>query len=404
MAPEIIIVGLQAWHTDIGSNCKSIAMELSKRHRVLYINSPLDRNTMLKENEDPNVRRHLDIREGIEPNLVEVFPNLWSYYPENILESINWIPYTPLFCLANRINNRRFAQDIRRAAALLDFKNYIVFNDNDIFRTFYLKDLLKPELYIYYSRDNLVGVDYWKRHGLELEPKHIAKADLGTANSTYLTHYLEKYNSNATYIGQGCNLSLFDAELVQPLPEDLESIPHPLIGFVGAINTIRLDPECIRELALQRPAYSVVLVGPEDTWFAGCDLHDLPNVFFLGKKPMEVLPSYVAAFDVCINPQKLNPVTVGNYPLKVDEYLAMGKPVVATRTAAMDIFGAEVYTAEAPGDYPGLVDQALAEDNAAFRERRILLARSHTWESSVSLLEEAIEKALEQKKTVVEYN
>ena len=50
--------------------------------------------------------------------------------------------------------------------------------------------------------------------------------------------------------------------------------------------------------------------------------------------------------DVCINPQKVNPITDGNYPLKIDEYLAMGKPVVATRTHTMeDVFASHTHLA-----------------------------------------------------------
>jgi glycosyltransferase involved in cell wall biosynthesis len=394
MRRDIIIVGLQAWHTDIGSNCKSIAAELSKRHRVLYVNAPLDRNTILRDKDGAHVRMHQAIREGKAPRLQEVQPNLWSYYPEHTLESINWIPSTALFSLANRVNNRRFAADIRQAIRALRFERYVLFNDNDIFRTFYLKELLRPDIYVYYSRDNLVGVDYWKRHGLKLEPRHIAKADLGTANSSYLASYLRRYNHNSTYIGQGCNLALFDADKPYPLPADLAPIPRPLVGFVGAINTIRLNPDVIRVLATQRPGYSVVLVGPQDEWWSQCDLHGLPNVYFLGKKPMDALPAYVAAFDVCINPQMLNPVTIGNYPLKVDEYLAMGKPVVATRTEAMDVFGDCAYLADGPGDYPRLVDQAILEDSEEKRNHRRRLAAGHTWEQSVALLEKAIDETL----------
>lgn len=46
---DIIIVGQQAWDTDIGSNCKNIALEMSKNNRVLYVNSPLDRITLLRK-------------------------------------------------------------------------------------------------------------------------------------------------------------------------------------------------------------------------------------------------------------------------------------------------------------------------------------------------------------------
>ena len=391
---NIVIIGLQAWYTDIGSNCKSIAKELSLNNRVLYINMPLDRKTIAQQKNDPNIRRHLQIIRNKEERLVAVAPNLWNYYPAAILESINWIPSTAVFSFFNRINNRRFSRDIKTAVKKMGFDKYILFNDNDIFRSFYLKELLRPEIYIYYSRDNLLGVDYWKRHGTVIEPAHIAKADIGMANSIYLANYLRKYNSNAWYIGQGCNIALFNAEAPYEIPEDLRSIPHPLIGFVGAINTIRIDEAAIRCIARERPQWNIVLIGPEDDYFAKSELHGMPNVYFLGKKPIDQLPRYIAAFDACINPQLVNPVTIGNYPLKVDEYLAMGKPVVATRTEAMEIFGGNVYLAENPAAFPPLIDQALSEDNEERRRQRIELARQHTWAESAKQMHLAIKNTI----------
>jgi glycosyltransferase involved in cell wall biosynthesis len=67
---------------------------------------------------------------------------------------------------------------------------------------------------------------------------------------------------------------------------------------------------------------------------------------FLGAQDVNRLPEYIKAFDVCINPQLLNETTKRNYPRKIDEYLAMGKPVVATKTIAMGYFKDWVYLAE----------------------------------------------------------
>ncbi|HEV2353474.1 MAG TPA: glycosyltransferase [Puia sp.] len=391
---DIVIVGLSPWYIDIGSNCKSIARELSRRHRVLYVNMPLDHKTILREKDRPEIRKHLEIVKGKSPALYEIGPNLWNYYPATVLRSINWIPSTGVFSFFNKINNRRFAADIRKATAELGFSRYVLFNDNDIFRSFYLKELLHPLLYIYYSRDNLLGVPYWKRHGEAIEPLHIAKADLAVANSKYLADYLRRHNPNSYYIGQGCDIALFDAAGNYPMPDDLRSIEHPIIGYIGAVNSLRLDEKVFREIASARPHYNIVLVGPEDEHFANSTLHALPNVHFLGKKPLADLPRYVSRFDVCINPQLVNEVTIGNYPLKIDEYLSMGKPTVATRTRALEIFGDCVYIADQPADYPALLERAMQADNGKARQERIDLAHTHTWENSVQLLYNAMDKTL----------
>lgn len=389
---DIIIIGLQAWYTEIGSNCKSIAMELSRNHRVLYVNMPLDRKTAARDSANPHIRKHLDIIRGKEQDLYQIGPNLWNYYPHKMLESANWLPSTRLFLLFCRINGRRLAAEIRRAAGLMGFNDYVLFNDNDIFRAFYLKDLLRPKVYIYYCRDNLMGVPYWRKHGRTLEPLHIARADIAAANSIYLANYLLRTNPNSHYIGQGCNITLFDPSILHPVPKDIESIPRPIIGYVGAIISLRIDIEILLHVAKTRPDWSIVLVGPEDDLFKASPLHEMPNVHFLGRKDINDLPAYIANFDVCINPQLVNDITAGNYPLKVDEYLAMGKPVVATRTETMQIFEDCVYLAERPEDYPQMIYLALSEDDPSLAEKRIKLARTHTWTASVDQLYSLIEK------------
>ena len=382
---DFVIVGLQAWYFELGSNCKNIALELAKQHRVLYINMPLDRRTILQKKKDPHIAKHLELVKQRRAEIVRLGPNLWNYSPIRIIESISWLP-SRLFNFFNGINNRRLAADIRQAVEMVGFKDYILFNDNDIFRSFFLKELLKPKLYIYYSRDNLLAVPYWRKHGTTFEPQHIAKADIGVANSIYLSEYLRKYNPNSYYIGQGCSLSVFNPGLSWPITDDMKGIPHPIIGYVGAIVSLRIDIRILLEIARSRPDWHIVMVGPEDEFFTASELHGLPNVHFLGRKDLSTLPAYIAHCDVCINPQLINDMTIGNYPLKIDEYLAMGKPVVATRTITMKLFEDYTELADTPEDYVPLIEKALAGDNAGLREKRIRFAGEHTWENCIKEL------------------
>lgn len=387
---DIVVIGLQQWHTAIGSNCKNIAREFAKHNRVLYVNSPLDRRTLIKEKEDPYVAYQMKVLQGKEKAIVEVEENIWNLYPATILESINWIPSTTVFSWMNRINNRRFSNSIKAAIREMNFKDVILFNDNDIFRGYYLKDFLRPDRYVYYSRDFLLGVDYWKKHGQTLEPRHIAKADVAVANSMYLTRMLQQYNPKSFYVGQGCDLSLFNPAVIHERPTDLPASDKPIIGYVGALNTLRLDIGILENMAKERPDWQIVLVGPEDAVFKSSALHQLPNVFFTGKKDLSQLPAYIQSFDVCLNPQVVNPVTIGNYPLKIDEYLAMGKPVVATATQTMELFREHVYLADSPAAYIQLTAQALQEQSAERSLARIRFAGEHTWENSVNAIYQAI--------------
>ncbi len=379
---DIIIVGQQAWDIEIGSNCKNIALELSKYNRVMYVNPPLDRITKFKNSNDPKVKLRVAIIQGKVTNIYKIQDNLWVIYPNILIESINWIRSHKLFSYLNMINNKRFASSIQTAINYLGFKQYYLFNDSDIFRSFHLKELLKPILSIYYSRDNLIATDYWKRHGEVIEPLLIEKSDLCVSNSEYLKNYCKKYNHNSFYVGQGCDLDLFKESNLE-IPFDLKSIVSPIIGYVGAITVSRLNINLISSIAKELPDCNIVLVGPQDDTFIKSELHKLKNVYFLGPKESKDLPCYINVFDVCINPQVLNDLTVGNYPRKIDEYLALGKPVVATKTDTMLFFKDYVSLASNADEFVRMIKDALNNDDQVLIEKRKEFAFSHSWENSV---------------------
>lgn len=384
MNKDIIIVGQQAWDTDIGSNCKNIALEMSKYNRVLYVNSPLDRITLLRNKLDPRVKMRVNVIHDRQEGLIQIKQNLWNYYPDCLVESINWINSQFLFQEFNKINNSKLAQSIQKAITLLDFKDYILFNDNEIFKGFYLNKYLNPEISVYYSRDYMIGVNYWKKHGEKLEPVLIGKNDLCVANSIFLTDYCKQFNSNSFYVGQGCEVDVFLKGMYSKKPDDLAGIKRPIIGFVGSLNSNRLDIDVIENIAINLPDYSIVLIGPEDEVFKSSYLHSLDNVYFGGSKNYDDLPAYINAFDVCINPQLVNEITIGNYPRKIDEYLVLGKPVVATKTKAMEAFSDYVYLVDEKNDFIKLIQKAIFENNESLSLERKKFSSSHTWENSVS--------------------
>ncbi len=386
------MVGLAALDSRIGSNVINLAEVFSKHNRVLYVNYPLDRLTRFRERKDPIIQKRVKIIKGELPDLDQINENMWSFYPRTMLESINQLPFNGLFDFINKINNKRFSREIKRVLKKLNFKDIIIFNDTDMFRSFYLKELIEAKTYVYYTRDNMIAVDYWKRQGIRIEAALMAKADVVVANSTYLADLARKFNPRSYYVGQGCDVSLFDKKLIKSIPEDIKNIKKPLIGYIGVLYTLRLDIDVLVHIAKSLPDWSVALVGPEDETFKNSELHQIENVHFLGSKKMEELPAYLNAFDVALNPQKLNEVTRGNYPRKIDEYLAMGKPSVATKTEAMDVFSEYVYLAEDKEEYVELIEKALQENTPEKEKNREKLARSHTWEANVAEIYKCIEE------------
>jgi glycosyltransferase involved in cell wall biosynthesis len=129
----------------------------------------------------------------------------------------------------------------------------------------------------------------------------------------------------------------------------------------------RLDFDLVRALAQNRPAWSIVLVGPV-VKIEQSDIPSLPNVHWLGAKPYAELPSYLGGWDVAIMPFARNEATEYISPTKTPEYLAGGRPVVSTSIRdVVEPYGENglARIADTPDASIAAIDSALAEDRDA---------------------------------------
>jgi glycosyltransferase involved in cell wall biosynthesis len=388
---NIVFTGIQPWNIAIGSNCKNIAEEFSHSFRVLYVNPPLDRINAVrhwKEKITKNGKPSYNFK------IERINSKLFVLTTGIIIESINFLPDNIFFDKLNFRNNKKYALSIKKALSDIGFEEFYLFTDSDMLRSFYLKELLNPIINLYYLRDNLMQVKYWKKHGKRLEPLMMTKANCVIANSVYLTNIAKKYNSNSFYVGQGCDISLYNSKISHNEPEDLKEISSPKIIYTGVLSSIRLDINLIKIIALHSQKWNIVLIGPEDKVFAKSDLHSLQNIHFLGAKSPDLLPNYIAFADVCINPQINNELTKANYPRKIDEYLAMGKPIVATDTETMQPFANYVYLSKTHIIFCELVNKALSTDSPSLKEKRIEYASTHTWKQNVIEIKKCIANTL----------
>ena len=387
---DFVFTGMQPWDISIGSNAKDIALEVSKNNRVLYINTPLDKKTLWKGENTIEFQQRKNVINGKSKTLRQINQNLWVLdYPFSILP-INFLPDGVLFDFFNRRNNKKMYKFVRKILKEIKFEKYILFIDNDIYRSFYAPDFLHPTLSIYYRRDNMKSL-FWQKHAPRLEPLLWQKSNLIVANSPQLAEAAKTNNIHSYDIGQGVDLTNYRTDRVYPVPEDIKNIPKPIIGYVGWVTSRMLDADLLYNIANSCKDYSFVIVGGEDEMFRKHELHMLNNVHFLGPKEQSETIAYIAHFDVCINPQKINEITIGNYPRKVDEYLALGKPVVATKTQTMEIFADYVWNCIGVEEYVLGIKESLQQNSPQIINERILFAHTHTWSNSVNKLYNCIE-------------
>jgi GT2 family glycosyltransferase len=178
----------------------------------------------------------------------------------------------------------------------------------------------------------------------------------------------------------------------------LADLKSPIIGYYGAIAEW-FDLQTLERALSARPEWMFVLIGH----VSDARVHELngyPNLKLLGEKPYGELPSYLSGFDVCVIPFKRTPLTEATNPVKVYEYLASGKPVVARRLPELEEFGKDLFLYERPEEFIFQIEQALKEDNASLRRKRQGIAAANRWELRVDAYHDFI-KSLYGKTSII---
>ncbi len=214
----------------------------------------------------------------------------------------------------------------------------------------------------------------------------IRRADLVVATSSALFEKSKwMSDKNTLLVGNGVDYDFF-ARTTPERPTELYGMNN-IAGYIGSVDRW-LDLEAISFLAEKRKDITFVFVGPVKT-------HGLPtgeNIRFLGKRDYEVIPHYCGSFDVCLIPFKAGEFADTINPVKLYEYFALGKPVVAFRTMELTTFGDLIYLAEDKEDFLLKLGQALSEDDTDVRLKRKEVARLNDWAVKAKLIESTLSR------------
>jgi glycosyltransferase involved in cell wall biosynthesis len=125
-------------------------------------------------------------------------------------------------------------------------------------------------------------------------------------------------------------------------------------------------------------------------------LRTCANVHFLGFKSPTDLPAYMSAMDVNVMWYRLGDDvwTAGIYPLKLHEYLAVGRPVVSTDLPVVRAFDDVIRIAANPEDWEHGIAEALAGRATGSPEQRRERARQNDWNARAAQLKALVEAML----------
>ena len=213
-----------------------------------------------------------------------------------------------------------------------------------------------------------------------LESELARRADLVLCSSTRLLERSRALYAVGEYVDHGVDFDLFDsAARAHQVPEELRDLPRPLIGFFGNLDGNTVDRGLLERVIESRPRYTFVLVGPAAPDFEVLGRHR--NVTMIGRRPYRQIAHYGAAFDVCLMPWLQNTWIEHCNPVKLKEYLALGKPIVSTPFPELGRVAHHAYVAVTASEFAAAIDTALAEDGPEKAAGRKDWAAGRTWDA-----------------------
>jgi glycosyltransferase involved in cell wall biosynthesis len=186
---------------------------------------------------------------------------------------------------------------------------------------------------IYDCMDEWEGFPGMGREVIAAEAQLAKEADLVIATAEVLRQKMSALNPNTLLVRNGVQQQFVSQ--VQP-GDLLADLPHPLIGFTGAVAEW-IDIDLLVELATLRPDWTFALLG--DIFVPVEELRALPNVHLLGLQPYDKMPGALFWIDVAIIPFRVDEISHAVDPVKFYEYAASGTPVVSTRMPELDRVG-----------------------------------------------------------------
>jgi hypothetical protein len=161
------------------------------------------------------------------------------------------------------------------------------------------------------------------------------------------------------------------------------ALPRPRAGFYGNLDE-RLDAGLVSSVATAMPDWSFVFAGPQAVRWP--ELEALPNVRFLGPLAYEELPRLADALDVLLLPYHVNAFTQTISPLKLNEYLASGRPVVSSALHESEKRAPFVRIARTPAEWRNAVVEALNDDREQRRREARRLLAGESWAAKAATL------------------
>jgi len=360
---EVLVFPVIDWHFRF-QRPQQLALQLAKRGcRVFYLSSTFD------VAEAPGFK----ILESPAPNVFLVklcFPGPQPLIYQDLLRG------QKLQVLTTSVRHLIDAAGLENLVAMVDLPFWHP-----------LAEAIPGCLVVYDCMDHHSGFSTNSSEMIEEEARLVKAADLVVTSSDRLSEVIGQSAQNVLIRNAGEVDYFKTAPIRLAYPSE-----RPVVGYLGAIAEW-FDLELIVSAARQYPDWDFVLVGAK-TLRSKLASKQLANIKWIGEVPYAEAAAWVHSFDVALIPFKLTELTLCTNPVKVYEYLAAGKPVVATALPEVRAMSAVAHVADDHERFIELLDTAMAErTDPALAAERSQWAAAHDWKTRGEQLDAAMRSA-----------
>jgi len=321
--------------------------------------------------------------------------NLYIYSPV-----IFPFPYSKI---ARWVNRRMLIRPIRNWIKIMEFYEPIIWTFLPTGTALDIINNIERKLLIYYCIADFGVLTGNSKKVNKTEEELIKESDLVFVQGEIFQKKCQRLNKNTYIFPFGVNIEVFEnfkvGYNVDRIPPDIKNKKRPIIGYVGGVHK-HIDFDLLKFIAESHPEWSIVLIGPVQT--ITDKISNLPNIFLLGKKGFSELLYYINEFDVCIIPYSKTEYTATVYPTKLNEYHALGKPVISTDLPEIINFNKKngeglVSVAKTNDEFISCISEALNNKNEELIRKRLFSARKNSWADRIEKMSGIIEGAINTK-------
>lgn len=389
----IVCIGTPTWEGNYAKSTVQLLSELSDRYTILYVDYQYTVKDMIMTaagRQNAPLRRMAGLDERLRKLPAGNSGSVFVLTPPPIIP-MNWINDRKIYNAVQSFNARIIRSSILSAMQELKMEDPIVISAFNPSFGMALKGTLGESSLIYYCYDNISAAPWLGKHGGMLEQEFAAAADVIVTSSDELTKRFSNFSTKVHVVKNGV-----DFQNMQRGFSEVRRYGRPVAGYIGSIDE-RIDYDLLESVIDRSQDITFRFIGRSTHPNFEQRLRRHSNVEMLGAHPSSSLPDFLKEMDVCIIPFAMNEFNRSVYPMKVNEYLAAGKPVVMTPFADLPEFSGIVRCSDSAENFNRSLRNEIANDTAEQKDLRQTFAHERSWTNRAKEFSTVIETAVRRR-------